>query len=116
MNLSEFSIKTKLDFRYIFHTTHKHLTLTFLFHLPYCNTANLGGLYSLFVGFSALTFFEIIHHYTIRFYANYKNAVSKRRQIVSVQDKRRVNTMPKRQYYGITMTAINYPSGFITHE
>lgn len=35
-------------------------------------TANLGGIYSLFIGFSAITFFEIIYYICIRFYLNYK--------------------------------------------
>ncbi|XP_055316922.1 sodium channel protein Nach-like [Sitodiplosis mosellana] len=35
-------------------------------------TANLGGIYSLFIGFSAISFYEIIYYFCVRFYLNYK--------------------------------------------
>lgn len=34
--------------------------------------ANLGGIYSLFIGFSAITFFEIIYYFGVRFYMTYR--------------------------------------------
>ncbi|XP_031636281.1 sodium channel protein Nach-like [Contarinia nasturtii] len=38
-------------------------------------TANLGGIYSLFIGFSAITFFEIVYYVCVRSYTNYKKQV-----------------------------------------
>lgn len=35
-------------------------------------TANLGGVYSLFVGMSVLSFIEILYFFTVRLYKNYK--------------------------------------------
>lgn len=52
------SLKFKIDFI--------SLTISFI-------SANLGGIYSLFVGFSAITFFELIYYFGVRFYLNYKN-------------------------------------------
>lgn len=39
-------------------------------------SANLGGIYSLFVGFSALTLVEIIYYGCIRFYLNYRKSTA----------------------------------------
>lgn len=42
-------------------------------------SANLGGIYSLFIGFSALTLFEIIYYGCIRFYLNYRKSTAAER-------------------------------------
>lgn len=51
------------------------LTIICILNLPYNLSffiANLGGVYSLFVGMSVLSFFEIFYFYTVRLYKNYK--------------------------------------------
>lgn len=41
------------------------------FFYKYFFTAGLGGIYSLFIGMSVITFFEIVYFFTIRLWATY---------------------------------------------
>lgn len=65
--------------RNIFCWDGENLILTVFF------SANLGGVYSLFVGMSVLSFIEIFYFFTVRFYKNYRQTKENETRLFTVK-------------------------------